>query len=53
MFDEYDTSSSVMIVLEGDDPLGADAHAFYDEMVRNSTPTPPTYSTSRTSGATR
>ncbi|BCI56101.1 membrane protein [Mycolicibacterium litorale] len=34
VFQEYDTSSSVMIVLEGDDPLGADAHAFYDEMVR-------------------
>ena len=32
-FQEYDTSSSVMIVLEGDEPLGADAHAFYDEMV--------------------
>jgi RND superfamily putative drug exporter len=34
VFGEYDTSSSVMIVLEGDKPLGADAHAFYDEMVR-------------------
>jgi putative drug exporter of the RND superfamily len=34
VFDEYDTSSSVMIVLEGDEPLGPDAHAFYDEMVR-------------------
>ncbi|MHC9293295.1 RND family transporter [Mycobacterium sp. LTG2003] len=34
VFGEYDTSSSVMIVLEGDNPLGADAHAFYDEMVR-------------------
>jgi putative drug exporter of the RND superfamily len=34
VFKEYDTNSSVMIVLEGDDPLGADAHAFYDEMVR-------------------
>ncbi len=33
-FQEYDTSSSVMIVLEGDQPLGADAHAFYDEIVR-------------------
>src|SRR3546814_8818969 len=28
------TSSSVMIVLEGEQPLGADAHAFYDEIVR-------------------
>ncbi|MGJ6121128.1 MMPL family transporter [Mycolicibacterium sp. Y3] len=34
VFDEYDTSSSVMIVLEGQDKLGADAHTFYDEMVR-------------------
>ncbi|MEN4446315.1 MULTISPECIES: MMPL family transporter [unclassified Mycobacterium] len=33
VFDEYTTSSSVMIVLEGDRPLGADAHAFYDKMV--------------------
>ncbi|BCI80183.1 membrane protein [Mycolicibacterium sp. TY66] len=33
VFDEYRTSSSVMIVLEGDKPLGADAHAFYDKMV--------------------
>ena len=33
VFDEYSTSSSVMIVLEGDKPLGADAHAFYDKMV--------------------
>ena len=34
VFQEYDTSSSVMIVLEGEEPLGPDAHAFYDEMVR-------------------
>jgi RND superfamily putative drug exporter len=34
VFHEYNTSSSVMIVLEGDEPLGPDAHAFYDEMVR-------------------
>ena len=33
-FEEYDTSSSVMIVLEGDEALGPDAHAFYDEVVR-------------------
>ncbi|MGB3484068.1 MAG: MMPL family transporter [Mycobacterium sp.] len=33
-FEEYDTSSSVMIVLEGDDPLGPDAHTYYDEIVR-------------------
>jgi RND superfamily putative drug exporter len=34
VFGEYDTSSNVMIVLEGQQPLGAEAHAFYDEMVR-------------------
>ncbi|MHA3018892.1 MMPL/RND family transporter [Mycobacterium sp. BMJ-28] len=34
VFGEYDTSSSVMIVLEGQDKLGADAHAYYDDMVR-------------------
>ena len=34
VFQEYDTSSNVMIVLEGREPLGADAHAFYNEMVR-------------------
>ena len=33
-FEEYDTSSSVMIVLGGDEALGPDAHAFYDEVVR-------------------
>jgi putative drug exporter of the RND superfamily len=33
-FGEFDTDSSAMIVLEGDKPLGADAHRFYDEMVR-------------------
>lgn len=35
VFQEYDTSSSVMIVLEGDRPLGVDAHEFYDKMVRD------------------
>ncbi len=33
-FGEFDTDSSAMIVLEGDKPLGAEAHRFYDEMVR-------------------
>ncbi|MDH6244443.1 MMPL family transporter [Mycobacterium sp. OTB74] len=35
VFQEYDTSSSVMIVLEGDRQLGPDAHEFYDNMVRD------------------
>jgi putative drug exporter of the RND superfamily len=33
-FHEFDTDSSAMVVLEGDQPLGADAHKFYDEMIR-------------------
>jgi RND superfamily putative drug exporter len=33
-FKEFDSNSSAMIVLEGDKPLGADAHAFYDQMVK-------------------
>jgi RND superfamily putative drug exporter len=34
VFHEFDTDSSAMIVLEGDKPLGPDAHKFYDEMLR-------------------
>jgi RND superfamily putative drug exporter len=34
-FQEFNTSSSVMIVLEGDKPLGEDAHRLYDQMVRD------------------
>jgi len=34
VFQEYNTSSSVMIVLEGHDTLGVDAHHFYDEIVQ-------------------
>jgi RND superfamily putative drug exporter len=33
VFHEYKSNSSVMIVLEGQKPLGADAHAYYDQMV--------------------
>jgi putative drug exporter of the RND superfamily len=33
VFQEYDTSSSVMIVLEGDQPLRDEARRHYDEMV--------------------
>ncbi|OBI80442.1 RND family transporter [Mycobacterium sp. 1245805.9] len=33
-FQEFDTDSQAMIVLEGDKPLGADAHKFYDAMLR-------------------
>ena len=34
VFDEFKSNSSIMIVLEGDQPLDKDAHAFYDDMVR-------------------
>ena len=33
VFHEFDTDSSAMIVLEGDKPLGADAHRFYDALI--------------------
>ncbi|MFC7674896.1 RND family transporter [Mycolicibacterium sp. GCM10028919] len=33
VFEEFDSDSAAMIVLEGDQPLGADAHAFYDVLV--------------------
>src|SRR3954447_24501070 len=33
-FKEFKSNSSVMIVLEGQDKLGDDAHTFYDDMVR-------------------
>ena len=34
VFQEFDSDSSAMIVLEGDQPLGEDAHRFYDNMIR-------------------
>ncbi|MCV7102308.1 MMPL/RND family transporter [Mycobacterium palustre] len=34
VFREFDSDSAAMIVLEGDKPLGADAHRFYDSLVR-------------------
>ncbi|TFV55787.1 MMPL family transporter [Mycobacterium sp. PS03-16] len=33
LFQEGDSDSNVMIVLEGQEPLGDDAHAFYDQMI--------------------
>jgi RND superfamily putative drug exporter len=33
VFGEYDTDSSAMVVLEGDQPLDAAAHSYYDTMV--------------------
>ena len=34
LFKESDSDSVAMIVLEGQQPLGEDAHAFYDELIR-------------------
>ncbi|WP_435405663.1 RND family transporter [Mycolicibacterium houstonense] len=33
VFQEFKSNSSVMVVLEGDQPLGEDAHKYYDEIV--------------------
>jgi len=35
VFKESDSDSSAMIVIEGQQPLGDDAHAYYAELVRN------------------
>jgi RND superfamily putative drug exporter len=37
VFHEFDSDSSAMIVLEGDRPLGADAHHYYDALIRKLT----------------
>ncbi|WP_409366025.1 MMPL/RND family transporter [Mycolicibacterium austroafricanum] len=34
VFDEFDSDSSAMLVLEGDEPLGAEAHRFYDTLIQ-------------------
>lgn len=34
VFDEFDSDSAAMIVLEGDQPLGDEAHRFYDTLVK-------------------
>ncbi|HJR90100.1 MAG TPA: MMPL family transporter, partial [Aeromicrobium sp.] len=33
VFGEFDSDSAAMVVLEGDQPLGADAHRYYDDLV--------------------
>ncbi|WP_396916396.1 RND family transporter, partial [Mycolicibacterium sp.] len=33
VFQEFKSNSSVMVVLEGDEPLGDDAHKYYDQIV--------------------
>ncbi|MEN4474972.1 MMPL family transporter [Mycolicibacterium cosmeticum] len=34
VFHEFDSDSAAMLVLEGDQPLGDDAHKYYDELVK-------------------
>jgi putative drug exporter of the RND superfamily len=34
VFQQFDSDSAAMIVLEGDRPLGADAHRYYDGLIR-------------------
>ena len=34
VFGEFSSNTSVMIVLEGDQPLGDEAHRYYDEIIR-------------------
>ena len=34
VFDEFKSNSSVMVVLEGDEPLGDAAHQYYDDLVK-------------------
>ena len=54
VFQEFDSDSAAMVVLEGDQPLGADAHKYYDELVKRfDAGSPSTSSTCRTSGAIR
>ena len=33
-FKEFDSNSTVMVVVEGQQPLGPEAHAYYDEIIR-------------------
>jgi RND superfamily putative drug exporter len=33
-FKEFDSNSTVMVVVEGQQPLGPDAHKYYDEIIR-------------------
>ena len=53
VFNEFDSDSNVMIVLEGDKPLGDDAHHFYDQLIKKLGRTRRTSSTCRTSGGIR
>ena len=52
-FPEFQSNTSVMIVLEGDQPLGEAAHRYYNDRQKLIADPRSTSSTSRTSGATR
>ena len=52
-FKEFDSNSTVMVVIEGQQPLGPDAHSTTTRSSASCGRTPSTSSTSRTSGATR
>ena len=49
-FKESNSGSSAMIVLEGQQSLGDDAHQFYDRLIRQLQDDPKQYGTSRISG---
>ena len=51
-FGEFDSNSTVMIIVEGQQPLGDDAHRYFDQIIAKLRNDPSTSSTSRTSGAT-
>ena len=54
VFHEFDSDSAAMVVLEGDQPLGAEAHTYYDELVKRfEEDTRHRPARVRTSGATR
>jgi RND superfamily putative drug exporter len=51
-FNEFSSDNSAMVLLEGDKPLGAEAHRYYDEIVKRLEQDKKHVSTSRISGAT-
>ena len=53
VFHEFDTDSTAMVVLEGQDKLGDSAHDYYNRIVVSCAPTPRMSRMCRTSGATR
>jgi len=52
VFHEFDSDSAAMVVLEGDRPLGDEAHRFYDTLIHKLSQDTKHVEHSRTSGAT-